>query len=632
MCGIAGFFGKFDRQLLDEFNRALSHRGPDGEGTFFEPDAGIGLAHRRLAIIDLSSAGAQPMWDNSLTCCIVFNGEIYNYRELRAELAGTGYHFRTKTDTEVILGMYKTHGIGMLNRLNGIFAFALWDAVEKVLFLARDHFGVKPLYFSECPGRGMVFGSEIKALLKAHVAKEVNPLALAATLTYLWTPGDATIFKSVRKVRPGHYLKIKNAQVVEDRLYYSLTVSSQGSGSHPASSGPFDLQNALRRAVRRQMVSDVPVGAMFSGGLDSSAVVAFAREYAPDTRFRCFTIGFRGQEAAAEGLADDLIYAKRIAKHLDVDLEEITVGTESVELLQKVLFHMDEPCPDPSPINVLLISQLARQQGIPVLLSGVAGDDLFGGYRRHLALKFEGVWSWMPATGRRQLSRWGRRLPQSSNVSRRISRALALAELDGDERFASYFMWASPHAILPVLDKAILEQFNPQDLTDMLLSDVDAASPASRPLDRMLRTEMMHFLADHNLNYVDKLSMAAGIEVRVPFLDRDVVELAAGMPETSKVKGIEGKWVLKKALEDYLPSDTIYRPKTGFGAPLRHWIRNELRWLIDELVSDRSFRERGWFDVEAFKRVVALDREGKIDGAYSIYAVLCIELWCREYL
>jgi len=629
MCGIAGFSGGFDAELLERMNRALAHRGPDDAGVLFDPAARMGLAHRRLSIIDLSPRGHQPMTDVTGRVSVSFNGEIYNYRELRRELVEDGFAFQSDSDTEVLLNLYLRDGDKMMARLNGIFAFAIWDARSRELLVARDPLGVKPLYWARTP-RGVVFASELKALLQEpSVDRALDPRSVRHHLLYLWCPSPLTMLSGVSKLEPGHALRIRDGRVVENRCFYELPFD-QEIVDWPIEDAAVQVRKYLTRAVERQLVSDVPVGAFLSGGLDSSSVVAIARRALQKERLQCFTIGFRDEAARTEGMAEDLPHAQRVAKYLDVDLHTITVGPEMVEELPQMLFHLDEPQADPAPINALLISRLAREHGIKVLLSGAGGDDLFTGYRRHFALMQEPWWSWLPGGVRRGLRAASGQIRPTSELSRRIGKAFRYADLDGDRRIAAYFHWIAPERLSSVFGPRL--QGTAPDEDDPVLRALASLPASVLPLNRMLFLEQKFFLTDHNLNYVDKVSMASGVEVRVPLLDPELVALAARLPLAYKQHGRLGKWVLRRAMEPYLPRDVIYRAKTGFGAPLRHWLRNELAGVVDDTLSPASLQRRGLFDPTGVRELVRLDRERRVDATYSIFAMICVELWCRMFV
>ncbi len=628
MCGIAGFQGRYEPEVLERMAARLAHRGPDDEGIATFPEHRVGLAHRRLSIIDLSPLGHQPMFDASGQVAIVFNGEIYNYKDLRANLERSGWCFRGHSDTEVLLALYVAHGTGMLERLNGIFAFAIWDARRRSLFLARDGLGVKPLYFTRS-GRGFAFASELKALLcLPDLDRAVNANALRAYLTYLWCPAPDTPLQAVSKLAPGAAIEVRDGQIVREWTYYELPTHAAPESSDPAESIDA-VREAVRQAVRRQMVADVPVGAFLSGGLDSSAVAAFAQEAMPNARLQCFSIELDDAEAAREGMTADLPYARKVAQHLGVDLHTVRVGPEMADAVPEMVYHLDEPQADPAPLNALFISRLARDQGIKVLLSGAGGDDIFSGYRRHRALSLEQYWAWMPARLRTSLAHAARGLPQSMPLSRRLSKAFAYAHLAPDERLLRYFWWLDRDESARLLSPALRGQLSTTDAVQDTLARIPADTPA---LQRMLHLECRHFLADHNLNYTDKMGMAAGVEVRVPLLDVELVALAARLPAALKQHGSEGKWIFKKAMEPLLPREVIYRPKTGFGAPLRAWLKGPLAGMLGDILSADTLKRRGWFDPVAVEALRARDRNGQADAAYPLFALLCIELWARQFV
>ena len=613
-------------------SEVLAHRGPDDAGEWFDPEYETGLTHRRLSIIDLSPSGHQPMWDATHTAVIVFNGEIYNYRKLRKDLYEGGFTFKSHSDTEVLLNLYLRDGIEMLSRLNGIFAFALWDTRSRELFVARDGIGVKPLYYTENKN-GFVFASELKALLQEPaVERDLDPQAIQYYLSYLWCPAPRTILKQVKKLLPGHALIIKDGKIRKTWQFYDLPYNQP---IEPLSEreAVLQVQKHLRQAVGRQMVADVPVGAFLSGGLDSSSVAAFAQQILSGRKLQCFTIGFNAKDAAAcDGMSEDLPYAQEVAAHLGVDLHTIYVGSEMIDQLETMIYHLDEPQADPAPINALFISQLAREHGIKVLLSGAGGDDIFSGYRRHYALMQERYWNRLPQHIRKMIAAAAQTIPPTSNFGRRVSKAFQYADLPQDERLASYFFWIRPQMLQALYGPALQDELYKTSPASPLLDSLGRLPKDTHPLNKMLYLEAKHFLCDHNLNYTDKMGMAAGVEVRVPLLDPDLVALAARLPVKYKQRGRAGKWIFKKAMEPYLPREVIYRPKTGFGAPLRYWMKHQLRPVIEDLLSESSLKNRGVFDPSGVQNLIALDRQGKVDAAYTIFSLLCIELWCRIFL
>jgi len=642
MCGLAGISfastSSLEENILCDALLALRHRGLDHTGSFFDPLNGIGLVHARLSIVDLSPLANQPMLGDEGSVALVFNGEIYNYRQLRSELIAVGHVFHSHSDTEVLLRLYldcRSRGgdlTFMLRRLNGIFAFALWDSVRGALLLVRDSLGVKPLYYSADSGR-FAFASEIKALMPLVADPGATfPIALDRYLSFLWCPGECTPAELFRKLGPGEALWISQGEIQEHFTWYRLPVF-HSPAFRPAittqSQAIRGTEEHLRRAVHRQLVADVPVGAFLSGGLDSSSVVAFARERTPD--LCCFTIEVSGTRE--DGFTDDLPYARCVASHLGVALEVVHVDAAHMAAgLEEMVWQLDEPLADPAPLNVLYISRLAREHGIKVLLSGAGGDDLFTGYGRHLALRSERFWTWLPRGVRILLRQLTGQLPASYAFTRRLRKALSGAHLEGDARLVHYFRWierSDLDALYTPSFRAAIGQAQAEDPMLAFLADLPKDTPA---LERMLALEQRFFLTDHNLTYTDKMSMAAGVEVRVPFLDIELVDFAARIPSEYKQRGRESKWVLKKAMEPYLPQDVIYRPKSGFGAPLRRWLRVELRdWLSDTLSPER-LHSRGLFDPQAVQRLIAANAEGRLDASYTLFSLACIEIWCKFFI
>lgn len=639
MCGLAGFAFSPSFALEEERLRAalaaMRHRGPDDAGVFMDAEQSIGLAHARLSILDLSPLGHQPMLSDDGRVVLVFNGEIYNFRELRAELEAAGYVFRGHSDTEVLLHLYlawRERGGDLtetLRRLNGIFAFALWDAERGEMLLARDALGVKPLYYCAEEGR-FAFASEIKALLPlVDVIGPLDAAALHRYLSFLWCPGEATPAGKVKKLGPGELIWVRNGAIEERMVWYRLPTCRHASSAMDELAAVSGTVQHVRAAVHRQLVADVPVGAFLSGGLDSSSVVAFARERNPD--IRCFTIESAG--GAEAGVADDLPYARRVAEHLGVPLEVVRVdAARMAEDLAGMVTQLDEPLADPAPLNVLYISRLARDCGVKVLLSGAGGDDLFTGYRRHRAVLAERYWNWFPHPMRRGLAGLAGTLDQRWAWGRRLRKAFDGAALDGDARLVNYFAWSRRDDLLALYTPEFRAAVGETEAGAPMLDFLVGLPRDLSPLERMLALEQRFFLADHNLTYTDKMSMATGVEVRVPFLDLELVEFAQRIPIRFKQRGSEGKWVLKKAMEPYLPRDVIYRPKSGFGAPLRRWMRYELREMLGDILGEASLRRRGLFDSIAIQKLITANDAGQVDASYTLLSLMCIELWCRRFM
>ncbi|MEM6986253.1 MAG: asparagine synthase (glutamine-hydrolyzing) [Pseudomonadota bacterium] len=630
MCGIAGYAGQFDETLLSNMGRAIAHRGPDGAGQYTDEQHGIGLAHTRLAIIDLSKFGHQPMLSDDGRVVIVFNGEIYNFPALREELEAVGHSFRGHSDTEVLLHLYLEHGQDFLPRLNGIFAFAIWDSRDQSLFLARDHFGVKPFYYTQTD-KGYLFGSELKSILQEpSVSRELDVRGIQNALTFLWSPNETTMLKHVRKLPPGHAQVVRGGKVERQWPFYDLTYGRSVKRERDEATLVDELDQQLRAAVESQLISDVPVGAFLSGGLDSSAMVALAKQVNPDLDLQCYSMRFQGSGMTQEAGVEDLPYAQRVADHIGVKLNVVDVDSSLINDLPKMIYHLDEPQADAAALNVERICGLARANGNKVLLSGTGGDDILTGYRRHYALGLERYWSWLPGGVRSGIASAARAMPVNSAFTRRLSKMFSYAKYDPLDRVKSYFFWLPPDRVERLFSHDYRSEAAKISQLDAFVDNAHQAD--CDPLDAMLFWEMKHFLCDHNLNYTDKLGMAEGVEIRVPLIDPNLVEFAATVPNGFKQRGKVGKYIFKRTMEKYLPHDVIYRPKSGFAVPLRHWLKNELKDYVDDMLSPASIDARGIFNADEVQRMIDEDRRGLNDFSYPIFALLCIEMWLRTFV
>lgn len=636
MCGIYGIQGavRFPERGL----ATLRRRGPDQLSHWADAAADIWLGHARLSIIDLSVAGNQPMHSPDGRWVMVYNGEIYNYRELRAELEAVGETFVSQSDSEILLRLFMREGPDCFSRLNGIFAAAFWDREQSTLTLARDPMGVKPLYFAD-QAHGFAFASEIKALIRGgDVVPAINKAAVLHHLGLLWSPGTDTIVKGVHKLLPGEAMVVRQGSVAKRWIYADPVLPSPQRATAADFGADADavaarVHDAVELAVRRQLVSDVPLGAFLSGGLDSSSIAAFAsRHRTGPGKLQCFSIEVADGTHAAEGFADDLPYARKVADHLDIDLHVVNADGSMLDRLAEMIYFLDEPTADLAAMNTLLISELARSQGITVLLSGSGGDDIFTGYRRHYALMQERFWSWLPGPARSSLAGMTGLLPKNISPLRRVAKAFQYAGDDADTRLAGYFGWLPPRDAFALLSADLRRELTPDDMLAPLLATLSQVSPDATPLQKMLYLECKHFLVDHNLNYADKMGMAASIEVRVPLLDHDLVALAMAIPDRMKQHGRTGKWIFKKAMEPVLPHEVIYRPKSGFGVPLRQWLVGPLDAVVRDTLSHDRLTARGIFDAYAVARLLTANRAGQVDASYTIFAILCLELWCVQYL
>ena len=636
MCGIAGITGRSDESLVRRMCDLIAHRGPDdhGVGAFQAGGVPVTLGHRRLSIIDLSPAGHQPMANEDGSVWIVFNGEIYNFPELRPQLEAKGHIFKSKSDTEVLIHGWEEWGTGLLPRLNGIFSFALVDQKQGTFVLARDRFGVKPLYYAAVPG-GLAFASEIKALLACpDISRDLDGAAVLAMANYRYTPEPITLFKAIRKLPPAHALIIRNGGEPEFHEYFQLGYDEPGDpgdGTRLAA----ELREVMRAATHRQLMADVPVGLFLSGGLDSSALLAMAKDRLSPGQTKTFTIGFRQEDQKTEGQPDDMIYARRLAKQTGFDHQEIILEPKMVDLLPEVIYHLDEPIADPAAISSYLICREAKAQNIKVLLSGQGGDEVFCGYPWHLGAHLAARWRKVPGPLRRMAEGAVKLLPATgggrfSGPFRRARKFAADASQDFDPCILGFLSYAGDQ--LPALAGERIQAALSQGWPHVTHRAQLAKSQSLSPINRLLHLDMGTFLPSLNLNYTDKTSMAHGVEVRVPFLDNEVVDWAGRIHTSWKMQGSMRKRILKMAFEGLLPHDLIHRKKGGFGAPIRSWVKKDLAEMIGDLLSPARIRARGWFNADAVQDIIRRNASGREDWNYLIYFLLSFELWNRRFV
>ncbi|WP_121356722.1 asparagine synthase (glutamine-hydrolyzing) [Flavisolibacter nicotianae] len=630
MCGIIGSIShRF--QFAPEDLRVLQHRGPDDEGYYCND--GVMLGQTRLSIVDVSANGHQPMLSADGDYVLVFNGEIYNHLDIRSRLKAKGYSFKSGSDTETLLYGFMEYGKDILPQLNGIFAFCVLDKRKQEVVIARDHYGIKPLYYYYEHDGVFAFASEIKALLKIPgFDKTINPSALFSYLQLLYSVGGQTPFQNVLKLLPGHcitYSLEKSVFTVEAYDEIRFEERSEPLGEEEWKQ---EFRQALQKAVARQLMSDVPLGYFLSGGLDSSLIVAMAKEIMPGQRLTCFTID-SGKTLKEEGFADDLFYAKKVARHLSVDLNIIPSEINILDNFDKMIWHLDEPQADAAPLNVYDICLNARQQGIKVLLGGTAGDDLLSGYRRHQAIALERFFRILPVAGGRLLQTALEPVKSFSPTMRRIKKVIAESGKTKSQRFAGYFMWLERTKTMALFEPDVQEMLVGNLLPEVYLEHlIQTLPPGVSDLNKMLYLELKTYLPDHNLNYTDKMSMAVGVETRVPYLDIELVKLSSQLPSSLKMKGTTTKYILRKVAEDYLPHDVIYRPKTGFGAPLRGWVKNEMREMVNDQLSETNLKSRGLFNAGAVREMIDKNQKGKLDASYTIWSLLAIESWLRQFV
>ena len=628
MCGIVGILSASKKEYIQKSNQSIHHRGPDDDGFYMDRD--LALAHQRLSILDLSLAGHQPMTIENDNIVMVFNGEIYNHMNIRDRLQCDSY--KSHTDTETILQGYLEFGVEIFAMMNGIFALAIYDKKKGKLILCRDQFGVKPLYYY-FKNSELIFGSEIKSFLSIPGwDKSIDYKALSNYINFLWSPGEQTPFLNIKKFPVGHYMELdvdKRRNPVFTQFYNIPFDNTRKEMSEEEWIDEVD--STFSKAVERQLLSDVPVGFFLSGGLDSSIIVAKARELTGE-RLQCFTIDTDMDNGGKEGFANDLEYAKRVATDLDVRLEVVPSKVDIVNDFDRMIWHLDEPQADAAPLNVLNICTLAQSMDYKVLLGGTGGDDLFSGYRRHQALNFEKYFKYCPAPVAKLIQKTiGLGSSQIANV-RRAKKILKDAHKGQLERLVGYYSWLPSHSLKSLFSDDVSEVLNEYDPNSILKESLSEIPNEKDLLNQMLYWDMKYFLTDHNLNYTDKMSMATGVEVRVPFLDIDLVNMSTTIPTDLKMKGNSAKYILKKVGERYLNKEVIYRPKTGFGAPVRKWITEDLDDMIHEYLDPKKIEERGIFNVKKVWNLIENNKNGKVDGSYSIWCLLAIESWFRQFV
>lgn len=633
MCGIAGVAGTFVPGLVARMNQVLAHRGPDGQGLFERPKEGIALGHQRLAIIDLSDAAAQPMYSADGRYVIVYNGELYNYRELRLELEAKGYGFRSHSDTEVVLAALILEGQAALARFNGMFAFALWDNQKRELLIARDQLGIKPLYFVEPVSGQLVFASEIKAiLLHPAVAREPDFVALQHYLTYGEAAGTRTPLRQVKRLMQGQCLTWSAERGTKIANYWQPDYRERFDGTR--AEAVERLRETLARATTRQMVADVPVGAFLSGGLDSTLITSLAIR-GHQGEFDCYTTYFGEDENRLDGMSDDGRYARKVAKDLGVRLHEIEVRPDVAELWPKLIWHLDEPLADPAAISCFMISQLARENGTKVLLSGQGADELFGGYPRYMAMHLTRCVDRLPGGTRRLIAASAKRLPGAregalGTTLRRVRRTLSEIEEPAQRRFLRYCTYVPQDEVSRILAPEVRDALGGEIYMDECLRHMEATG--LQGVDSMLERDLTHYLPNHNLLYTDKMAMATGIEARVPLLDIELVEQVTRYPKEWLFSGRQTKSILREAARGTVSDEVIYRRKAGFGAPYRKWLRYDLSELWGDLTSPESVLNRGWFVVKALADARRKSQTGEADLYMLQWAVITLELWARSVL
>jgi len=622
MCGIAGVWsldGLGARMAvkikLAEMAAMIAHRGPDDQGVW--TDGAVGLGHARLAVIDLSESAAQPMADHTGSVYLSYNGEVYNYRELRGELAELGHQFRTTSDTEVIIEGYKRWGTDVLQHLRGMFALALWDSKTRQLMLARDRLGQKPLYYCWYHGL-LLFASEIKALLSwPGIDRTPDMAAINQYLTFQYVPTPHTAFDGIHMLAPATSMIVNGKGESEMVRYWSLP-HPETARQRPVAELKNELRHRLDEAVALRLVSDVPVGAFLSGGIDSASVVAsMARASAPPVK--TFTIGFN------EPSFDERNYARMVSERYGTDHHELVVRPNAVDILPKLVWHYGQPFADSSAVPTYYLAEFARQH-VTVALNGDGGDESFLGYPRYTGAMLGSGIDLIPKPLRQFLRTLGRNLPvEASKIRglRYLRRFLSVADASDVERYVSWITFFSQDQKSSLYTGAFRDH-----LADTCLAELDSRFGGNAPVAaRAAWADIHSYLPDDLLVKVDVATMAHGLEARSPFLDHKFMEFAVSIPANQKMSMTRTKTLLKSAMADRLPTELLHRPKMGFGVPIDRWIRNELREMCYDVLLSSTARGRGMFRQEAVLKLLDDHNSGRHANQYRIWALLCLELW-----
>ena len=626
MCGIYGMVGisgaaRTDPQLLAKMGDAIRHRGPDDSGAYFDEHVRLGM--RRLSIIDVSG-GQQPIKNETGDVVVVCNGEIYNFQALRRTLQAAGHHFATNSDTEVIVHLYEQEGDRFLEKLEGMFALAVWDRRRRRLILARDALGIKPLYYGQL-GDELVFASEAKALLLLpNFRCQLDRAALTQFLGIGYVGAPRSMFTGISKLEPGRALFVENGKTRVHR-YWRLPAGTDESISE------HDWVEAVRtemdRSVREQMISDVPIGAFLSGGLDSGSIVALMARHS-DRAVRTYSIGFKGSSGAA--LYNELPHARVVAEACRTEHREILVQPDVATLLPELVWHLDEPIADAAFITTFLVSKFARED-VTVILSGVGGDELFGGYRRYLEEHYRTQYRRIPQFLRRKLIEpVARRLPSDrhSRMLNELRLVKAFVQADSlafEERYSRYMQ------VFDTAERAALLTGSVEGIDDYVVQAF-AGGQSGDPLRQLMDVDLATQMPEDLLMLTDKMSMAASLECRVPLLDQRLVELAARMPGRFKIRRGELKYVMKRAMHGIVPESILQRKKRGFGAPIGAWFKRELAPMLRQVLSREAIVRRGLLDPDAVARTIAEHQSSTADRTDHLLGLLVLEIWCRLYL
>jgi len=630
MCGLAGFIGfKDNTELAVKANCMQQHRGPDNQSVWH--DDYIAFAHQRLSIIDLSEAANQPFHKHNLVG--IFNGEIYNYKELQDKLkTEKQVVFNTSSDTEVVLEMFIHYGYDCLDHFLGMFAFAIYNKDNHDLFIVRDHFGIKPLFYTQVNG-AFAFSSELKTLAAIPgFNKSINAKSLVSCLNYIWISGNETMFNGCFKLPPAHYMTYSKANGIKMARYWDLPDNVDARLSADIDAAAEDVANTMEASVKRHMVADVPVSSFLSGGLDSSLISVLAKK--TNEHLSTYTIGTDDKDKKVEKMPDDEKYADQLARMHNFDHNVITISPDILKDLPYMVKHLDEPIGDPAAINTYLICKAAKAKGVKVLLSGMGADEIFFGYRRQKATLMAQRFNRLPKPLKYVVSKVVNLLPvkisgKGFKFGRWAKRFMSFATMPLERAYMRSYSYYDTPQLKELLNSnywAGIEAINNEH------KELFNSKFKGDAVNSICNTDISMFMLGLNLTYSDRASMAASVEVRVPFIDKLVVTKAMQIPGDLKIKNGESKYILKKAAEKFLPKDIIYRPKASFGAPIRSWISNDLRPMVDELLSEQMINKRGFVNYAVVKKLIDNDRSGIEDNAYQIYQLLTLELWCREFL
>lgn len=623
MCGIAGFISKENspiaerESLLDAMCKIITHRGPDEQGMTVQGRAALGM--RRLSIIDLSG-GQQPIFNEDNSMFIVFNGEIYNFLELREDLITRGYKFKTHSDTETILHAYEEYGENCVDYLRGMFAFAIWNKNDESLFIARDRVGKKPLYYSCTKDANFVFGSELKVLLEhGEISREIDFAAMDSYLTFGYVPEEFCIFKDVQKLLPGHSLTFKNGKI-ETRKYWDFNyikpVEIKSEAEYIEK-----LRAKITEAVKIRLISEVPLGAFLSGGVDSSTIVATMAQLS-DKPVKTFSIGFN------EDSFNELKFARLAAKHFNTEHHEFVVTPDLVDIIDDLVWHFDEPFADSSALPTFMVSKMARDY-VTVVLSGDGGDELFAGYTRYVIDKKRSGFSNLPSFVRKGVQSVSEKLPHGAKGKNYLYNA----SLDSVDRYIDSVSHFTRLKRKSLYSNAFLSNLNgsfgaAENIFQSFASGIDTGNP----IDNLLYLDSKTYLPSDILVKVDRMTMATSLEARVPLLDHKLIEFVMGIPTELKMKGLETKYIFKKAMEGIVPNEILYREKQGFGVPINEWINVQLKDRIHQTLTDSKATGRGYFDAKYIQILLDEHQTERRDHSHSLWVLLMLELWHQKYV